>query len=400
MVCNYWASAKLNGLLTVMVPPRFIKSHSKFIETLASTENAGIEIVILTGDYEGIEDQSIIGVKGLIRANRVHRDALLEAVTINPNHVICMYYDHAQLAVRMLHRALSAAGITVSGILFRAPIFESEHGLQSRLRNFRKRLIMKYCLGTPSVKSIFCLDPLATSHINALVQRDIATWLPDGTEFAEPRQDSAATRFEFEIEPSQTILLFFGFLSRRKGAFQALQAFANLEDKLRHRTVLILAGQLDPSEANDLQTAISSAREYGRVITITEFVEDSRMTELFDACDIVLAPYQQHIGSSGILIRAAKASKPVIGSDFGMLGRNINSNTLGMAVDCTDIKCLSSAIEQTIANPQQHFDRSLATNFAASNTPEKFSQTLLSTVECVHGCMHSMSNSDNLSAHE
>ncbi len=54
---------------------------------------------------------------------------------------------------------------------------------------------------------------------------------------------------------------------------------------------------------------------------------------LLKRCDVVLIPYQRHVGSSGLLIWAASAGKPVITQDFGLIGALTRAYKLGQTVD-------------------------------------------------------------------
>ncbi|MDA1029678.1 MAG: hypothetical protein O3B41_11590, partial [Bacteroidetes bacterium] len=82
-------------------------------------------------------------------------------------------------------------------------------------------------------------------------------------------------------------------------------------------------------------------------------------------------------GSSGILIRAAAAGKPVLGSSYGMVGRNITRHQLGFAVDCNEPEQLVEAVTAFIADPAGAFDAATSLAFAQSNSSKAFAQTIL-----------------------
>jgi hypothetical protein len=97
--------------------------------------------------------------------------------------------------------------------------------------------------------------------------------------------------------------------------------------------------------------------------------------------DIVLAPYQRFVGSSGVLLWAARAGRPVLAQEFGLVGRLTRDHRLGAVADSSDPAKLAAQIECMVeSGPQSFIDLSSAARFAASRTPHRFASIVLSSV--------------------
>jgi hypothetical protein len=93
----------------------------------------------------------------------------------------------------------------------------------------------------------------------------------------------------------------------------------------------------------------------------------------------VLAPYQRFVGSSGVLLWAARAGRPVLAQEFGLIGKLTRDNHLGIAVDSGDPTKLAREIGRMIeSGPSTFFDRTAAARFVAAQTPQRFASLVLS----------------------
>jgi glycosyltransferase involved in cell wall biosynthesis len=81
----------------------------------------------------------------------------------------------------------------------------------------------------------------------------------------------------------------------------------------------------------------------------------------FAASDVVLLPYLNHFGTSGVLSRAMAAGKPVIVSDEQLLGRLTREQGLGLLFPSGDAGMLCKKIQQAVA-----FAPDAAANFSAA----------------------------------
>ena len=377
MVVDGWLARDETGRLTLLVTGTFQAEHVEFIRRIEVYADR-IAVVTLTADQPRVGET---GMSRFFAINRAHKSALEQAIGLNPDHILCMFIDHAQAAIVALSGLLASRGIGVSGILFRASIHRSPSSFRGRLAYVRKKAVLRKFMRVPAVNKVFCLDPSAVASINKLGNVPKAVFLPDGTLIEASSIERNRLRMKWEASETDHVVLLFGAQSARKGTYQALKAFESLD-----RTwVLVVAGKATGAEEADIRSAIETAQSKGRIVWDATFLPESEVTALFEACDVVLAAYPNHVGSSGILVRAASAGKPVLGSDAGLVGENIRQYGLGVAVDGTKSDELVLELQQLRDRPGAYFDGARAAAFARMNTPSDFARVILDGVLGEHG---------------
>ena len=227
--------------------------------------------------------------------------------------------------------------------------------------------------------TVFSLDPYAVEPIRRLGTHARVVALPEAVEATLPRDEApAATRARLALEPGREMVLLFGSLDPRKGVRELLAALAQLPEPLARRVGLVMAGE-SVAVQSDIAMALAGLRRRGAVQTVhlDAFVPDAEMHRLFGAASLVVLPYQRHVGSSGVLVRAAAAGVPVLGQDYGMMGALIREHGLGLAVDTTSPAAIADGLVRFL-DPSAHypFDADAARAFAAANTEEAMASTL------------------------
>ena len=96
----------------------------------------------------------------------------------------------------------------------------------------------------------------------------------------------------------------------------------------------------------------------------------------------MLAPYQRFVGSSGVLLWAARAGRPVLAQAFGLVGRLTREHRLGLVANSSDPAKLAAEIERMVdGGPQTFIDLSSAADFASSRTPDRFASQVLACAD-------------------
>ena len=109
---------------------------------------------------------------------------------------------------------------------------------------------------------------------------------------------------------------------------------------------------------------------------------DGEIAGLVRWSDVVLAPYQRFVGSSGVLLWAAAAGRPVITQDRGLLGELTRRHGLGTAVDTTDPAALAAAVAAAALDESQPpFDRERARTLVAGHGSGRFARLLLDGID-------------------
>jgi glycosyltransferase involved in cell wall biosynthesis len=160
-----------------------------------------------------------------------------------------------------------------------------------------------------------------------------------------------------------------------------LDALRLVPDRIAGRIAVVLAGRIDPAIRADIEgreRALAAERPDLWLRTEDRWIGNGELTRLVGRCDVVLAPYQRFVGSSGVLMWAARAEKPVLTQDYGLIGRLVQDFSLGLAVDASDARTLAFAMTRMVdRGPHTFFDRRAAATFVAERTPERFADAIL-----------------------
>jgi hypothetical protein len=102
------------------------------------------------------------------------------------------------------------------------------------------------------------------------------------------------------------------------------------------------------------------------------FVTDEQLANEITGADIILAPYQNHIGSSGVMHWAVAAKKPLIAQDTGLIGYQVSKYGLGTAINCGNPKVIANEIGSIMNTAPK-----LLKTFAKRHGPSKFVGNIL-----------------------
>jgi glycosyltransferase involved in cell wall biosynthesis len=278
-------------------------------------------------------------------------------------------------------------GRRVSGILFRPSVHYGALGPYApsrgeRLRDVRKALLYRLMLRNPALSRVLSLDPFFPAYARAHYPHgDKVHELPDPAHPAVELTALAGGPDDF-VPPGKVGFLLFGYLAERKGPLAVLEALRRLAPTTARRVAVLFAGRVDPAlrdrigqichelktEQPDLWLRIDDRR-----------LDRAELAALVRQSDVVLAPYQRFVGSSGVLLWAARAGRPVLAQEFGLVGRLTRDHGLGVAVDSSDPALLASEITRMVeCGPATFIDRAAAERFAAAQTPERFASLVLS----------------------
>jgi glycosyltransferase involved in cell wall biosynthesis len=181
------------------------------------------------------------------------------------------------------------------------------------------------------------------------------------------------------ILPDRTVFLLFGSLDGRKGIHQLLEALQLMPDALGQRLCLLLVGKIDPADKPQVDarmTALAQAQSV-QIIVQDTFIPDAAIDAYFRRADVILAPYQRHVGMSAILVRAAGAQKPVLSSSYGLMGELTRRYRLGLAVDSTVPDEIAQGLMRFLSeSPLTFCDHASMQQFAIQNSVETFTKTI------------------------
>ena len=254
--------------------------------------------------------------------------------------------------------------------------------LKARLQQQEEQLLLPLVFRQPHLHRLFYLDPLAVEALNARA-KDKAVTLADPVEIPTVQTPASELQSQLNISTHRTIFLLFGELTERKGILQTLEAIALLPIDLCKQICLLLVGRCSPAAKQQFQSAIAQVRQTQpvQIIEQYEFVSQQTVQDYFHLADVVLAPYQKHVGMSGILLQASAAQTPVLSSNYGLMGELVRRYQLGLAVDSTRPAELAKALSEFLQSPADSFHNPRKMQqFVQQNTVEKFASTLLNAM--------------------
>jgi glycosyltransferase involved in cell wall biosynthesis len=138
---------------------------------------------------------------------------------------------------------------------------------------------------------------------------------------------------------------------------------------------LVLVGVIATDYQEKIEHLIRELPDSIIVKTVFEEVKGAKIQQYFELSDYVLALYQQHVGMSQIVIRAAISRKPLISSDYGLMGKLVNEKTLGITVDSTSSEEIAEAFTEVLKNGISFNEMSMKA-LANENSETAFTSTI------------------------
>jgi glycosyltransferase involved in cell wall biosynthesis len=370
-----WRSDVFGGMLRITVTQEFVRSQPDIAMAISACGPFGVELDVLT-DTAGaalnrpwVEQAPSWWVLGSgpppDSPPRVQWDlAMAAARESGAEHVAFMELD---LVLPALAAHLPATS-RVTGIWLR-PAFHHEGADQRPQWALHEKVMLARSLSHPQLHRIFFMD---TQAVESLGRPDTPfRHLPHHVHVPAPSTDDARSRLRdrLDIHVGQVAFLFFGQIARRKGFLELIAAIRLLSSRFCKKLFLIVAGKRDDIDGVTYFESIDALRSAGvGVLTRDEFIDDLEVDALFEACDVVLAPYIRYPGTSDVIVRAAARGRPVLSQDYGVIGRLVRQHRLGIAVDTRSPAAIAAAMTTLIAGDfGPSYDPASAIDFARAH---------------------------------
>jgi glycosyltransferase involved in cell wall biosynthesis len=157
-----------------------------------------------------------------------------------------------------------------------------------------------------------------------------------------------------------------GGIHPRKGIDLLLAGFAAA--RLTNDDRLLFVGTMAPEIRELIERRYGQLQQQGRIATVDRYVTDYELHCGFLAADVVAVTYPRQVGSSGALVRAAVAKRPVLASDFGWIAWATETFELGTIVDVSDVERYADAIEGALAHGGEYRPSLAAERFCEYHT--------------------------------
>jgi glycosyltransferase involved in cell wall biosynthesis len=388
---EYWSDNNFSCDISVVVSPKFLVEHSDVVElsrhTVASRTACGMPgkvnfIAMLPEEEKALASRD----NGFKRNWRNFQEWWLfckYAKSLKVDHGLIMYLDTYQLPIALGY----SPPCPISGIYFRPtfhyPQLSGKHpSRREQVQQTWERVLLHRVLHNRKFRNLFSLDPFAIKYID-----DVPAWasvlhLPDPVRLDSPPADLddrlSQLRRKLGIDSDRQVFLMFGALTARKGIYKVLDSISLLPEDVIQNMCLLLVGEADDHNREQINHQVDSlCRRYPiQIIRHYNFVPDSEIPFYFHLSDIILATYQRHVGMSGILIWAASTGKPVISSDYGLMGETVKQHQLGTVLNAADPKQIAEGIQSFIDKPCNVSCTEKPKSFAKKNAHYNFSKLI------------------------
>ena len=376
---KYWQDVALSGSLQMLVTPTFIKSHGDVV----AAAKPGVSLVTITPEEE--QQLRSEGSSSDRLARSFQEWDLLQKYgqKLQPSHCVLMYLDSMLLALSLKGKP----PCPISGIYFR-PIFhygefaDFNSSFKERILQWRDRVILGQLLGKKQFKTLFCLDPFAVERIAQFNTSVEPIYLADPVQiYSNSDSQLKELKASLDLPQDRKVFLMFGVPQGRKGIYQLLEAIALLPVNLAEQFCLLLVGPKseDPSIHNRISELQQSLPV--QIIKREQFIQDQEIQPYFQISDVILAPYQRHIGMSAILVRAAAAQKPVLSCNYGLMGEMVKRYELGITVDASSPQAIAQGINKFLFQSGEILGNpATMKSFAEINTAKNFAKTIFGNI--------------------
>ncbi|MGP1371584.1 MAG: glycosyltransferase [Almyronema sp.] len=376
---TYWHDEALTGSLFVVVSPTFFQDHANVV----NLSNSSTKFVAISSD----EATKLAQTKSIIQQSFLEWKLHCKyAKELQVNHSLLMYFDHLQLPIVMGQKS----PCSFSGIYFR-PTFHYKYFanytpcLKDLWRAWRQKVLLFFTLKNKQLKALLTLDSYAIKHIKLLASSEkIVKHIADPVLVPSiTHQQTQKLRADLGIDEQKKVFLLLGHVCERKGIFQVLEAMRLLPQHVADQCCLLLVGKISQSIRLKLLANIDSLLKTSPVqaMVIEGYQPEEKISLYFSMTNYVLALYQKHVGMSGVVILGAAYQKPILASNYGLIGKIVCDQKLGYTLDSTSPREISKHIE-ALANGSVLKDYlPHKSNFSRQNhSPKKFSCTAFESV--------------------
>ena len=352
--------------LIILVSPDFFLKHPQIIQKTLSPRVQWIKF----SEKEFVEWKK---PKSVFKRSVLEWDLFCQyAKKYNSVLGFFMYIDYLQLAVL----TQPAPPCLISGILFRPTLVNyPANSWIERLNYWRKNITLRYFVKNKNLDSLFNLDPFATDYILKNWNTEKVKFLPDPVQLYPTTKTKSEVKTSLGIDESKTVFLIFGFLDSRKGIADVMKAIGKISGETSQKGCLLIVGPWEENERKLFNIQLPKIQQTTnfQIVVKDSFVKDEDIQQYFKVADYAFALYNKHFGMSAIMVRAAAAQKPLISSNFGLIGKIVVENELGITID-NDLK---EKLEMLLNNEISIGNKEKMRAFAELNQADNYAKVIL-----------------------
>jgi glycosyltransferase involved in cell wall biosynthesis len=375
------------GAIDIVVLPQFLDIHQD--TAVAISKHPQINLVSISTAAEAALGLRNSGVDRAVRNFREWEVFCKYAQKLQTTYALIMYLDTYALPIAFGKKS----PCPFSGIYFRPTFHYStfanyQPSWKKNIQYWQGKITADQILRCSQLHKLLCLDPFAVQSLQSHQHSSKMVHLADPVSPNPPMLDDLSNfRTKLGIEQHRRVFLLFGALDERKGIYQLLEAIALLLPEIAQNFCLLIVGKTNTNEQAIIQPKISALRQTHlvQILEFYDFIPENEVPNYFQVADVILATYQRHVGMSGILLLAAAAGKPVLSSNYGLMGELVRHYQLGLAVDSTVPTKIAPALSRyVLESPSTFGDRTQMRLFAEQNSIELYASTIFQCVASVN----------------
>lgn len=377
---QYWLQIQPSGVLQIVVAPEFFDLYPDIVALAAQAATRTIQFTAVSID----EIAQVQRQTSLISYSWTVWNLFCKyAAQLRATHAVLMFFDSFQIPLALGR----TAPCSISGIYFR-PTFHynqfSTHrpSWRDRVRAWRQKLLLAQTLKHPQLKTLFSMDWLAVPTIQAFKRQVKILPLADPiTQYTPELQAIEQARSQLGIDPNRRVFLLFGKISGRKGVVQVLEALHNLTPDAAAQICLLIVGCIEPDVKAQMQAQLATLSQHPvQIVVCDRYFEATELQDYLGLAHVVLAPYQQHVGTCATMLHAANAQKPVIVSNYGLMGELARQYELGLVIETREIQQIAQAMMNCLDAKTRAGNPEKMRDFARQNLWTTFAETIFREV--------------------
>lgn len=374
-ICKYLESENIEVEATFLVHPVIRNQMSE----LGKIDQAKFRVI-------EEQDAKICNEASLISKDRMRWECVTKGVRkTGADHVHFLQIDPVQLSLS-LRRSLPEP-CTISGILFKpsihySPLWDDDRSWREYGRDVRKSILYDAMLRNPRLSVLLTLDPYFPAYAEGnITYGNKVKWVCDPVNPVEPSVDTIPSS---AFSNERTTFLIFGSLAKRKGIFEVLDALSHIPETVRKRLSIVFAGRLRNEVRTHFKSRIRKVKQDFSGVEFhleDRFLPEDELAGWVSRADVILAPYQRVMGSSGTLLWASSFQKPILTQSYGLIGKYVRDNNLGLTVKSTSPPSIAKGIESFACTHEHVFAcKSSMKKIAQKHNPREFAKTVIDSV--------------------
>lgn len=315
-----------------------------------ASDEGRVHLTALDGVVE--IQESLGGHGGSVQGSRNRAQAVLRVINNSVDHVFIPYADGIAQVLglrRRLGTLRLPRQVAVEGLLMRGRIAEAGRGVIGKIEQAAWKTAWLTATAAAPFERLHWLDPIqyeAMRRSGSMRLFEKSRLMPEPV---EPIRDEGKleARSAMGIPPSPIYIGVAGPLNTRKGVDRLLHAFQACS--FAERDVrLLLCGKPDSVVRPLLEGEYAPSVAAGRIIWRDGYLSDEQFDQALCALDVAALAYPGHLGSSGLLVRAAAIGRTVLASEHGWMGWVTPKFRLGITCDPGDPAGIAAGLKAAV----------------------------------------------------